>query len=270
MDTNGNGIGNFQGLTQRLDYLSGLGITCLWLLPFYPTPNRDNGYDVTDYCNVDPRLGTLGDFVEFMQQARERGIRVLIDFELVYSLLFTLPGTPLLRYGEEIGMGDDLSLHGRDSVRTPMQWTDQPNGGFSTAIPDALPRPVIAEGEYGYKRVNVESQQRDPNSLLNWMEHVIQIRKQLPELGYGQWKILSTNISSVFAHCCEWNGKTAIAVHNLTDRACVATLQDCKFENLIDLFGDCQYEPLDQNSDSIPLQAYGYRWFRVNQICHLI
>ncbi|QYO64152.1 alpha-amylase family glycosyl hydrolase [Leptolyngbya sp. 7M] len=79
MDANGDGIGDFPGLTQRLDYLSGLGVTCLWLHPFYPSPNRDDGYDVMDYYNVDPRLGSLGDFVDFMHEARERGIRVLID-----------------------------------------------------------------------------------------------------------------------------------------------------------------------------------------------
>jgi maltose alpha-D-glucosyltransferase/alpha-amylase len=79
MDSDGDGIGDFQGLANRLDYLSALGITCLWLLPFYPSPNRDNGYDVMDYYNIDPRLGTLGDFVEFMHQAGERGIRVMID-----------------------------------------------------------------------------------------------------------------------------------------------------------------------------------------------
>ncbi|MBW4511519.1 MAG: alpha-glucosidase [Scytonematopsis contorta HA4267-MV1] len=79
MDADGDGIGDFQGLTQCLDHLAGLGITCLWLLPFYPSSNRDNGYDVMDYYNVDPRLGTLGDFVEFMYEARDRGIRVLID-----------------------------------------------------------------------------------------------------------------------------------------------------------------------------------------------
>jgi maltose alpha-D-glucosyltransferase/alpha-amylase len=79
MDGNGNGIGDFIGLTKRLNHLAGLGVTCLWLLPFYPSPNRDNGYDVMDYYNVDPRLGTLGDFVEFMHQARDRGIRVIID-----------------------------------------------------------------------------------------------------------------------------------------------------------------------------------------------
>ena len=79
MDGNGDGSGDFTGLTQHLAYLEGLGVTCLWLLPFYPTPDRDNGYDVTDYYSVDRRLGTLGDFVEFMHQARERGMRVLID-----------------------------------------------------------------------------------------------------------------------------------------------------------------------------------------------
>lgn len=85
MDTNGDGIGDFRGLTQRLDYLAGLGINCLWLLPFYSSPNRDNGYDVMDYYNVDPRLGTLGDFVEFVHQARDRGIRVLVDLVINHT-----------------------------------------------------------------------------------------------------------------------------------------------------------------------------------------
>src|SRR5690606_25161877 len=79
MDGNGDGIGDFEGLMMRLDQLASLGITCIWLLPFYPTPNRDNGYDVSDYYNVDPRLGTLGDFVEFMRRAQEHGIRVMVD-----------------------------------------------------------------------------------------------------------------------------------------------------------------------------------------------
>jgi maltose alpha-D-glucosyltransferase / alpha-amylase len=85
MDSSGDGIGDFRGLTQRLDYLSGLGITCLWLLPFYPTPNRDNGYDVMNYYDVDPRLGTLGDFVEFVHQARDRGIRILVDLVINHT-----------------------------------------------------------------------------------------------------------------------------------------------------------------------------------------
>ncbi|MEG4006501.1 alpha-amylase family protein [Microcoleus sp. Pol11C1] len=521
MDSDGDGVGDFQGLINRLDYLSALGITCLWLLPFYPSPNRDNGYDVMDYYNIDPRLGTLGDFVEFMHQARERGIRVLIDLvvnhtsnqhpwfvaaksdknskyrnyyvwsenppqtapemlvfpdaedsiweydeqanayylhhfykeqpdlnianpavreeickimgfwlelgvsgfridavpflikgigiegadpeslrgfleemrefvssrqgdavllaeanvdreqipiyfdkgdrmhilfnfllnqhlflalarqestalrdglktlpdipaicqwlnfvrhhdeltldritssereeifaafapektmqifgrgirrrlppmmkgdrrriELVYSLLFTLPGTPMLRYGEEIGMGDDLSLEGRGSVRTVMQWSDAANGGFSTAATDALARPAIAHGEYGYKQVNVVAAQRDPASLINWMERAISIRKQCPEWGRGKWHILETDSPSVLAHCCDWQGRTVIAVHNLADKPCTATLKSHEYTPLFDLFGDRLYEPLGADSPSIPLEAYGYRWFRVNR-----
>jgi maltose alpha-D-glucosyltransferase / alpha-amylase len=78
-DYNGDGIGDFHGLTDRLDYIAGLGVTCIWLLPFYPSPDRDNGFDVLDYYGVDSRLGTLGDFVEFTDKARERGLRVIID-----------------------------------------------------------------------------------------------------------------------------------------------------------------------------------------------
>jgi maltose alpha-D-glucosyltransferase / alpha-amylase len=79
MDTNGDGVGDFQGLLRRLDYLAGLGVTCIWLMPFRPSPMRDDGYDVSDYYDVDPRYGTLGDFVEFTHGAKGRGIRVIID-----------------------------------------------------------------------------------------------------------------------------------------------------------------------------------------------
>jgi maltose alpha-D-glucosyltransferase/alpha-amylase len=84
-DSDGDGIGDFRGLTSKLDYLAGLNINCVWLLPFYPSPNRDNGYDVIDYYGVDRRLGTLGDFVEFTHHARERGIRILIDLVLNHT-----------------------------------------------------------------------------------------------------------------------------------------------------------------------------------------
>jgi maltose alpha-D-glucosyltransferase / alpha-amylase len=522
MDSDGDGVGDFQGLTKQLDYLSGLGVTCLWLLPFYPSPNRDNGYDVMDYYNVDPRLGSLGDFVEFMHQAEERGIRVLVDLvvnhtsidhpwfqaarshknskfrdyyvwtddpskiesqemafpgaenslweydekagayylhrfykeqpdlntanpavqeeiskimgfwlelgvsgfrvdaapylieglgikclekqnlesflsemrefvssrrsdaillaeanvepdqiptyfgngnrmhmlfnfilnqymflalarqeaaplrdalkslpeipeigqwlnfvrhhdeltlslltkaemeevfaafapeknmqiygrgirrrlppmlagdsrriELTYSLMFSLPGTPLLRYGEEIGMGDDLSLEGRESVRTVMQWSDESNGGFSAAPENALARTVISQGDYGYKHVNVACEQREPNSLINWIERVVRMRKQCPEFGRGKWQILETDEPCVFAHCCEWQGKAVIAVHNLAQHPCTVTIKSNKYKHLIDLFCNKQYEPVDGELLSIPLSAYGYRWFRVNTI----
>jgi maltose alpha-D-glucosyltransferase/alpha-amylase len=519
MDSNGDGIGDFQGLTHCLDYLAALGINCLWLLPFYPSPNRDAGYDVMDYYNVDPRLGTLGDFVEFMHSAHERGIRVLIDLvvnhtseqhpwfqearsnkdskyrdyyiwsdeappdeevktifpdvesniwhydekaeayylhrfyreqpdlnsanpavreeilkimgfwlelgvsgfridaapyllepigvdvdleelkhfmtemrefmssrrtdavllaeanvsaeelppyfgngdrmhllfnfllnqykflafarqdqepllkvlkllpdiphncqwlnfvrhhdeltldciedeereeifqafapeddmqiygrgvrrrlppmlggdrrqlEMIYSLSFSLPGAPLLRYGEEIGMGDDLSLDGRDSVRTPMQWSNSPNGGFSSAAAEKLPHPVIDNDEYGYHKVNVVAQQREPNSLLNWMERLIRTRRQCPELGAGQYQVLQTDEPSVFAHRFDWGDRAVLMVHNLAGKPCSVTLKSGADGHLTDLFSDRSYEPIDGHTTAILLESFGYRWFRVN------
>ncbi|HKI00832.1 MAG TPA: alpha-amylase family protein [Thermoanaerobaculia bacterium] len=522
-DSNGDGIGDFRGLTHRLDYLSSLGVTCLWLLPFYPTPDRDNGYDVKDYFGVDPRLGTLGDFVEFMRLARDRGIRVIADLvvnhtsdqhpwfqsarqskdsayrdwyvwsdtlpanahegmvfpgyqdsiwawddvagayylhrfyvhqpdlnisnpavreeicrimgfwlelgvsgfrldaapfliglkkagepgddqyaylrefrdflswrrgdaillaeanvsrdkvsqyfgdgakihmlfsflvnqyyflamarqeaapliqglqlppvppetgqwanfvrnhdeldlgrlteedrqlvfskfapdpgmqlygrgirrrlppmlgnercrlELAYSLMLSLPGTPVLRYGEEIAMGDDLSQPERESVRTAMQWADEPNGGFSTAPPGTLLRPVISEGEYGYERVNVNAQQRDSGSLLHWMVRLIRVRKQCPEVGWGAWEILETGDPAVFALQYRFRGATVITVHNLAARPASVRLgngeksPDGSGGPWVELLGDQPYALVDGDK-AMELEPYGYRWFRV-------
>ncbi len=475
MDSNGDGVGDFAGLTRTLDYIHSLGVNTLWLLPFYNTPNRDNGYDISDYYNVDSRLGTLGDFVEFMHRARDRGFRVLVDLvinhtsdqhpwfqaarsdpdsryhdyyiwskdkpkdadkgvafpgaqqsiwtydekagayyyhrfykfqpdlnianpdvqeeirkimgfwlelgvagfrvdaapfvielkglkdpteqdrddyldffrqflswrrgdaillaeanvamdnldtyfgqgdrmhmlfdfmlnqhlfaalaektadplrkafeiippipelcqwaqflrnhdelnlarldeatrqkvyeqfapdedmrlyhrgirrrlapmlnnnrrwlELANSMLLTLPGTPVIRYGQEIGMGDDLSLPERNSVRTPMQWTDAKNGGFSTAAPDQLVRPVIAEGDYSYRKVNVAKQRHDADSLLAWMQGAIQIRNQCPEFGFGDCEVLDVGDPRVFAHRCRWRDGEVVALHNFSDKS---------------------------------------------------
>lgn len=525
MDSDGDGIGDFIGLTQRLNYLAGLGITCIWLMPFYPTPNRDNGYDVKDFYNVDPRLGTLGDFVEFTRLASERGIRVIIDlvvnhtsiehpwfqsacqdkhskyrdfyvwsqekpkdahegiifpgmqettwtyheqagayyfhrfyehqadlnianpqvreeinkvmgfwlqlgvsgfridaapflielkgiedqadvsdpyhylkemrsflswrcgdaillaeanvpmedvppyfgdgdkmqmlfsfmlnqhvilalaqeqvepiaraFEaqpeipaigqwahfirnhdelsldkltdaerkevldrfdqdrekvwiydrgirrrfpplihgdfrrlcLAYSLMFTLPGTPVLFYGEEIGMGDDLSQPERNSIRAPMQWSGEQNAGFSTAVPDRLIRPVIADEQFGYQHLNVISQRRNPDSLLNWMERAIRVRKECPELGWGTYKLIHTDQPSVLALRFEWQGGVILTVHNLSNTACAVTL-DLGTETeqqLIDLLGGQQYTPIDDTFHLIQLDGYSYYWFRIGE-----
>jgi maltose alpha-D-glucosyltransferase/alpha-amylase len=522
MDSNGDGVGDFPGLTERLDYISGLGVSCIWLLPFYPSPNCDNGYDVKDYYNVDPRLGTLGDFVEFTRQAHERGIRVLVDLvinhtsiehpwfqaacqdqnskyrnfyvwsqekpkdaeegiifpgvqkstwtyneqagayyfhrfyehqadlnianpavweeiykimgfwlqlgvsgfridaapflielraiedqaevespyeylkqirsflswrrgdaillaeanvpmervldyfgdgdkmqmlfnfilnqnlilalarenadplakglnsspdipeigqwvhfirnhdelsldklseqeveeiianfsidkaeswiydrgirrrfppmidgdprrlRLAYSLMLTMPGTPVLRYGEEIGMGDDLSLEERQSVRTPMQWSSEANAGFSTAPAEQLIRPVISGGKYGYENLNAIAQRRDPKSLLNWMERAIRMRRECPELGWGDWEIIATDNPGVFAHSCSWRDGTVLAVHNLSREACTVTLKWEQSEQcLVDLLDDQPYKPVENHSNQLHLEGYGFRWFRV-------
>jgi maltose alpha-D-glucosyltransferase/alpha-amylase len=526
IDSNGDGIGDFAGLTQKINYISGLGVNCIWLMPFYPSPHKDNGYDVMDYYSVDPRLGTLGDFVEFTQQAKERGIRILVDlvinhtsdqhpwfqtacqnkhskyrdyylwskekpqditegimfpgiqettwtyhpeaeayyahrfydhqadlnitnpevraeiqkimgfwlalgvsgfridaaaylielrqadnlFErvddpfvyidelrrflswrqgdaillaevnesadqlssyfgrgermqmmfnfwgnqhlflalaqesaqplmqafnelppvpptgqwanfirnhdeltldqlsndqqnkiaaafapnretmwifdrgirrrfapmvngdpkrlrLAYSLLLTLPGTPVINYGEELGMGDDLSLEERSPARTPMQWSNARNGGFSTASADQLILPVISEGQYSYKHLNVGIQQRYSDSLLNWMECAIRLRRECPELGWGTWQFLETSHSSVLACRCEWQGGVVIAVHNLAKTDCTVSLKLEKDTGkcLIDLFTNQPDEVISSPAHNVQLTGYGYRWLRVSE-----
>src|SRR6202162_3424960 len=429
MDANGDGVGDFKGLLRRLDYLQGLGITTIWLMPFQPSPGKDDGYDVSDYYGVDPRYGTLGDFVEFTHGCRQRGIRVIIDLvvnqkspwtydkqarawyfhrfydfqpdlntsnphvqaeilkimgfwiqagvsgfrmdavpfviatkgpqvrtpveqydmlrsfreflqwrqgnaiilgeanvlpetdmeyfgkdgdrihtmfnfhvnqhlfyalasgdsrplakalaatkprpataqwglflrnhdeldlgrltqaqreavfrefgpdknmqlydrgirrrlapmlggdrrrlELAYSLMCTLPGTPVIRYGDEIGMGDNLDLPERSCARTPMQWSTEPHAGFPAD--DKAGSRVIDTGPYGYEHVNVAKQRRDPNSMLNWTERIIRMRKEVPEIGWGDFEIISTRDPAVFIIRYDWRNNSALFVHNLDE-----------------------------------------------------
>lgn len=519
-DSNRDGVGDFNGLTSRLSHIAGLGFNCVWLLPFYPTPNRDNGYDIADYYSVDPRLGTLGDFVEFTRQAHDRGMRVIIDlvinhtsdqhpwfqqarasadspyrefyiwskekpedadegmifpgkqettwtydrkakayyyhrffphqpdlninspavraeiarvvgfwlqlgvdgfridaapfvielrdidaegvvnpyqyideihdllawrskgamllaeanvdldqlpqffgesdrmhmlfnfilnqltylafargqaepitralrmlppkpsdcqwavfmrnhdelalerlsdrerdevakaFKLsedmwlynrgvprrlppmlrdprrikqAYSLLLSLPGTPVFWYGEEIGMGDDLSLPERNAVRTPMQWSGEANAGFSTAPPEALVRPVISGGDFGYERLNVAAQQRDSGSLLNALEQMIRARKQCPEVGCGEVTILDSDQLAVLALRYDSAGRGLIAVHNLSDKKCTAVVDLGEgVEYLTDLLDGYNHVEVKSKDHPVELEAYGSRWLRIN------
>jgi maltose alpha-D-glucosyltransferase / alpha-amylase len=520
-DSNGDGIGDFEGLTRRLGYLAGLGVTCLWLAPFYPSPRRDDGYDIVDYLNVDRRYGTLGDFVEFIHEAESFGIRVIADLvinhtsnehpwfqaaradpaskyrdyyvwsekepeditsgvvfpgyqksvwsydevakawyyhrfydfqpdlnygnpevreevhkimgfwlqmgisgfrvdavpyvleikgpdkqdgsrdygyledihqflvwrsrdaimmgeanvplndiseyfgsgnrmqmllnfmenqhlfnslaqenatpliraletlpklppvcqwgtflrnhdeidlarlteaerrhaferfgpdpsmqlygrgirrrlapmlgndlrqiEMAYSLLFTLPGTPVLRYGEEIGMGDDLSLEQRDSIRTPMQWSGERNAGFSTAPPEKLVKPIITGGDFGYEKVNVEDQRLDPHSLLNRVERMIRLRKEHPEFGQSDWTVIDTGEPSVFAIRACWKGNTMVAIHNLS-RSKVRirlSLPGTEGQCLIDTLKGKELGEPTEGACEMALDGYEFRWLRV-------
>ncbi len=522
MDANGDGIGDFQGLMRRLDYLQGLGVTALWLMPFQPSPFRDDGYDIADYYGVDPRYGTLGDFVEFTHGCRQRGMRVLIDLvvnhtsdqhpwfqeacrerkskyrnwyvwsakkpedaasgvvfpgvqkstwnyektarayyfhrfydfqpdlntanpevqaeilkimgfwlqlgvsgfrmdavpfviakkgadvrrhqeqyemlrsfsefltwregeaiilaeanvlpktdlryfgdygerlqmmfnfevnqhlfyslasedawplmkameetkprpataqwgqflrnhdeldlgrltdaqrekvfaefgperemqlygrgirrrfapmvqgdrrrmELAYSLMMTLPGTPVIRYGDEIGMGDDLTLPERNCARTPMQWSDDPQAGFTKSHRPILP--LISGGPYGYEHVNVASQRRDPNSLLNWMERIIRMRKEVPEVGWGDFSFLATGTPEVLAIRYTWRNSAVLCMHNLS-----AEPREVRFSlrggderecTLVNLLSEDHSHPEKNGRHCVLFEPYGYRWFRI-------
>jgi trehalose synthase len=526
LDWDDDGMGDFSGLGERVDYLAQLGVTCLWLMPFYPTADRDDGYDVTDYYGVDPRLGSHGDFVELVRTARDRGMRVIVDlvvnhtsdqhpwfrsarsskdspfrdfyvwrsdpppdtsgevvfpdqeqgvwtlderteewylhrfyktqpdlnmsnprvrdeiakvmgfwlelgisgfrmdavpfmlgtegetpaeihdfpnphdylkalraflgrrtgdgillgevnlphkdqrvffgdedgdeltmmFDFIsmqnlylsmaredarplaealtsrpsispdsqwatflrnhdeltldkltaperdevfaafgpepemqmygrglrrrlppmvqadprrlrmsYSLMFSLPGTPVLFYGEEIGMGENLDVPGRLAVRTPMQWTRQVNGGFSRAPASKLRRPM-ATGPFGPEHVNVADQRADPESLLNFITLLIKRYRESPELGWADFKVLDQPHRQVLAHECAWDDRRIVALHNLSPTGCVVPLQleDCAAGfRLIDLLQDGTTEVDEAGCAKITLDGYGYRWLRL-------
>jgi len=526
MDASGDGIGDFQGLMRRLDYLHGLGITTIWLMPFQTSPGKDDGYDISDYYGVNPAYGTLGDFVEFTHAAKQRGIRVLIDLvvnhtsiehrwfqearrdpnsryrdwyvwskkrpahadkgmvfpgvqkstwtrdpiakewffhrfydfqpdlntsnpavqseilkimgfwiqlgvsgfrmdaapfvistkgpdvekpveqydmlrsfreflqwrvgdsiilaeanvlprtdmqyfgddgdrmqmmfnfqvnqylfyalassdtrplakamaktrtrpetaqwgiflrnhdeldlgrlsekqrqtvfsafgpkkedqlydrgirrrlapmlggdrrrvELAYSLMFTLPGTPVLRYGDELGMGDDLSLPERVCCRTPMQWSTEPHGGFTKSDKPVVP--VIDEGPYGFQHINAAEQRRDSNSLLNWMERMIRMRKEVPEVGWGDFKVLKTGDNSVLALRYDWRNNSVLFLHNFADEPReVAFATGLKGnDDLINLLAS-DHSKSQTGKHRICLEAYGYRWYRVGGLDYLL
>lgn len=522
-DTNGDGCGDFHGLAQRVGYLDEMGVTCIWLMPFYPTPDRDDGYDITDFYGIDGRLGTSGEFVEFLRVARDRGIRVIADLvvnhtsaehpwfqsarsspdsphrdwyvwrdeppedgpegvvfpdqetslweydeqagqyylhrfykhqpdlnvtnpavrdeiarvlgywlhlglsgfrvdavpflletdgaldadelpdsheylrdlraflsrrngeaillgevnlpypetmkffgdedgdeltmcfdfigmqrmylalarkqagplaqalrerpvppedaqwasfvrnhdeltldkltdeerqevfdafgpekrmqlydrglrrrlpsmldgdtdrvRMVYSLLFSLPGTPVLFYGEEIGMAEELSVEGRNAVRTPMQWSDDDNAGFSKADADHLVAPVV-KGEFGPANVNALSQLRAPDSLLSWMKLLIRRYRQCPEMAWGRYEVLTHDAEQVLAHRADQDGGTMVALHNFAEEPVEVTLRLDDLApgaRLVDLLAD-HTTPVEDGQVKLALGRYGCRWLRV-------
>jgi maltose alpha-D-glucosyltransferase / alpha-amylase len=532
MDSNGDGIGDFKGLQRRLDYLHGLGVTAIWLMPFQTSPYRDDGYDVSDYYSVDPRYGTIGDFVEFTHGAKQRGIRVLIDLvvnhtsdehawfkqarkdpaskyrdwyvwskkkppradhgmvfpgvqkstwtydqearawyfhrfydfqpdlntshpevqaeilkimgfwiqlgvsgfrmdavpfiiatkgprvgkpqeqfdmlrafreflqwrqgdciilaeanvlpetdmeyfgadgdrmhmmfnfqvnqnlfyalaaadtrplikamkatkprpataqwgmflrnhdeldlgrlteqqrkkvfaefgpepgmqlydrgirrrlapmfdgdhrrmELAYSLMFTLPGTPVLRYGDELGMGDDLKLPERNCARTPMQWSNEPHGGFTKS--DKPHIPVISGGPYGFEHVNAAIQRRHPDSLLNWTERIIRMRKEVPEVGWGDFTVIPSRDRAVLVMRYDWRNNWVLFVHNLDAKPHEVTfsvgLEGEHAEHgklLVNLLAEDHSRADANGKHRMVIEAYGYRWFRVGGLDYLL
>jgi trehalose synthase len=186
----------------------------------------------------------------------ERRIRMM------YSLAFSLPGTPVLFYGEEIGMAENLAIEGRYSVRAPMQWSAEPQAGFTTGKEPC--RPLVEDGPFAFSEVNVTSQRRDPDSLLNWMERLIRRRRECPELGWGTWSLLNTGDSAVFAQRSDWEDSTIVAVHNFADRDARARLVIEGEGALVDLFEHDEHE-LDGGEVELDLPPYGAAWFRVRR-----
>lgn len=186
--------------------------------------------------------------------------------ELAYSLLFSLPGTPVLRYGQEIGMGEDLQAKGRKSVRTVMQWANEKNGGFSSAPREKLIRSVVSKGDFAYEKVNVNDQHRNPDSLLNWMGRIINFRKEFPEFGWGKVSVLETGNSKVLAHSRKSDKGFGLALHNFSGEEVKIRLDLKDPLDLLDIFGNIRYEPFNPESQEVKLTAYGYRWLHKRKV----
>ena len=180
--------------------------------------------------------------------------------------MFSLPGTPVLFYGEEIGMGENLDVEGRLAVRTPMQWNEQANGGFSRARRSRLPRPVVG-GAFGPQHVNVANQRTDPSSLLEFIALLIRRYRESPELGWADFRVLDQPHRQVLAHESAWDDRRIVAVHNLSPQSCVVplTLEGCDASaHLVDLLQSSEDTPLDgEGRCEVAMEGYGYRWLRV-------
>jgi maltose alpha-D-glucosyltransferase/alpha-amylase len=209
---------------------------------------------------------------EKRMQLYDRGIRRRLTpmlgndrrrLELAFSLLFSLPGTPMMQYGDEIGIGDDLRQPERECARTPMQWTSDRHGGFSLAR--RVVRPVISDPVYGYRKVNVAQQRRDPNSLLNWTERMIRARKECPEISWGSFVVLRTNVPEALAIRFDWRNTSLLTLHNFSSSKQNVKLKvDCPNDKLlVEVFDGRHSKAHDDGSHRVAMDGYAWRWFRV-------
>jgi maltose alpha-D-glucosyltransferase/alpha-amylase len=192
--------------------------------------------------------------------------------ELAYSLMFTLPGTPVIRYGDELGMGDDLTLPERNCARTAMQWSDEPNGGFTKST---RPRhPVIDHGPYGYQQLNAAVQRRHPDSMLNWTERIIRMRKEVPEIGWGDFEVLKLRDPAVLAMRYDWRNNSVLFLHNLDEEPREVLFNPGVTgehgDVLVNLLAEDHSKAEKSGKHRVVLEGYGYRWYRVGGLDYLL
>ncbi len=216
-------------------------------------------------------------YSEYAKDARMRinvGIRrrlaPLVDnsrrrIELLNSLLFSMQGTPVVYYGDEIGMGDNVYLGDRNGVRTPMQWTGDRNAGFSRADVHALYAPLVADAVYGYQAVNVESQERVPGSLLNWMKRLIRVRRTHPVFGRGSLEFLHPENRRVLAYLRQHDGVAILCVANLSRFAQYVELDLGRFNGRVpmELIGRVHFPPIGELSYLLTLGPHDFFWFEL-------
>jgi len=195
--------------------------------------------------------------------------------EMAYSLMFTLPGTPVIRYGDELGMGDDLRQPERKCARTPMQWSNEPHGGFTKS--DQPVCPVISGGPYGYEHINAAIQRRHADSPLNWTERIIRMRKEVPEIGWGDFAVIPCGNPAVLVMRYDWRNNSVVFVHNLDGKPREVTFAvGLTGENephgrlLVNLLSEDHSRAGDDGRHRLVIEAYGYRWYRVGGLDYLL
>nr|WP_240782869.1 alpha-amylase family glycosyl hydrolase [Rahnella sp. RFA10(1/100)] len=182
---------------------------------------------------------------------------------MAYSVLFSLPGTPIIRYGDEIGMSENLSLNERNAVRTPMQWDTTRNAGFSQAERDKLIAPVMVRGPNRYRLVNVSKSQIQNHSLLHLVSNMARTRLGCKEIGSGTHKIIDMKMPSLFAIRYDYDGDALLMITNLSDKKVQVELNEPEIMMLTELLADEEYAKsgLLKATDRFPVNGYGYRWF---------
>ena len=187
------------------------------------------------------------------------------EIELMTAILFSLPGSPVLYYGDEIAMGDNVFLGDRDGVRTPMQWTGDRNGGFSRADFAQLYAPPLMDPVYGYQAVNVEAQLRISTSLLRWLGRFIAMRKEHPVFGFGTYEPIETSNPRIFAHLRRWEDDLVLCVHNLAKsaQAVELDLSDKAGRYPVELFGRSRFPRVGELPYLLTLAPRGFYWFQL-------
>ncbi|WP_164021826.1 maltose alpha-D-glucosyltransferase [Pyxidicoccus trucidator] len=225
--------------------------------------DEDRDYMYREYA-TDPRmrinLGIRRRLAPLMDNGRRR-------IELMHSLLFTLPGTPVMYYGDEIGMGDNIYLGDRNGVRTPMQWTGDRNAGFSRADYARLYAPVIADAVYGYQSINVEAQERVKSSLLHWVKRMIRIRQRYPVFALGTLRFLQTENRKVLSFVREYEGQTVLVVCNLSrfSQPAVVDLRDFEGQVPVELIGETPFPRISNMPYQLSLGPFMFLWFRLDK-----
>jgi maltose alpha-D-glucosyltransferase/alpha-amylase len=218
----------------------------------------------TEYAN-DPRmrlnLGIRRRLAPLLDNGRD-------EIELMHAILFSLPGSPVLYYGDEIGMGDNVYLGDRDGVRTPMQWTMDRNGGFSRADFAQLYLPPLMDPVYGFQAINVDASLRTPTSFLRWLQRFIALRKEHPVFGLGTYEPLAPDNPRIFAHVRRYEEDIVLCVHNLARSAQAVQLDLSRFAGMVpeEMLGRSRFPAIGELPYLLTLGPRGFFWFQLRAL----